>query len=67
MAQQTIILKTLDAFKNDSIGSTDRQVPPTPLSNDSGSSLLSPISFKLPRKKRHQTRLYRPRVVRQLA
>ncbi|CAF1474167.1 unnamed protein product [Rotaria sordida] len=67
IAQQTITMTVPNALKNDSFGSTDRQVPPTPPTDQSDDPLLSPISLNLPRKQRYQRRLYRPRIVRRLA
>ncbi|CAF1557368.1 unnamed protein product [Rotaria sp. Silwood1] len=67
VAQETTILTTSNGFQCDSFGFTDRQVPPTPPTNQSDNSLLAPTSLMLPRKQRYQTRLYRPRIVRRLA
>ncbi|CAF1104299.1 unnamed protein product [Rotaria sordida] len=67
IAQQTTTMTIPNALKNDSFGSTDRQVPPTPPTDQSDDPLLSPISLNLPRKQRYQRRLYRPRIVRRLA
>ncbi|CAF4003147.1 unnamed protein product, partial [Rotaria sp. Silwood1] len=67
VAHETTLLATSDVSQCDSFGFTDRQVPPTPPTNQSDNPLLAPISLKLPRKQRYQTRLYRPRIVRRLA